>query len=85
MFKECAEVNGWKIDKLNVQKNHIDLLMQLKPDMSVTKVIQRMKGKSSFVIRKEFPKLKEFFWGKLVVFDLMVTWLKLLGKLMKKL
>ena len=64
LLEECAEVNGWKINEINVQKDHIHLLMQLKPDISVSKVIQLMKGKSSFVIRKEFPKLKEFFWGK---------------------
>ena len=61
---ECAEVNAWSIKELNVQKDHVHILIQLKPDVSVSKVIQLIKGKSSFVIRREFPKLKEFFWGK---------------------
>lgn len=64
LIEECAEVNNWKIDELNIQKDHVHLLIQLRPDISVSKVIQLIKGKSSFVIRKEFPKLKEFFWGK---------------------
>ena len=64
LIEECAEVNDWKINELNVQKDHVHLLIQLKPDISVSKVIQLIKGKSSFVIRKEFPQLKEFFWGK---------------------
>jgi putative transposase len=65
LIRECAEMNRWRIEELNVQKDHVHLLIQLKPDISVSKVVQLIKGKSSFVIRKEFPKLKEFFWGKM--------------------
>jgi putative transposase len=64
MLLECAEVNSWRIDELNVQHDHVHMLIQLKPDISVSKVVQLFKGKSSYMIRKEFPKLVEFYWGK---------------------
>jgi REP-associated tyrosine transposase len=64
LIVECAEVNEWEINELNIQENHVHLLIQLKPNMAVSEVIQLIKGKSSFVLRKEFPKLKEFFWSK---------------------
>ena len=38
-------------------------LVQLKPDVSVSKAVQLFKGKSSRLIRKEFPQLEEFYWG----------------------
>ena len=60
---ECCEVNGWRIDELNIQPDHVHILVQLKPDISVSKVVQLFKGRSSRIMRKEFPKLQEFLWG----------------------
>ena len=64
LLAECADVNRWRIDELSVQRDHVHMLIQLRPDVSVSRVVQLFKGKSSFVIRKEFPKLEEFYWGK---------------------
>ena len=63
LLEECSEVNRWRIEELNVQKDHVHLLIQLRPDMSVSKVVQLLKGSSSHAIRKEFPALKEFYLG----------------------
>lgn len=63
LFKQCAEMNDWEIEKLNVQVDHVHLLIQLKPTISVSKAIQLLKGGSSRVVRKEFPELEEFLWG----------------------
>ena len=64
LLEECAEVNRWRIDELNIQKDHVHMLIQLKPDISVSRAVQLLKGKSSYIIRKEFPRLEEFYWGK---------------------
>lgn len=63
LLKECAEVNNWRIDELNVQPDHIHMLIQLVPSISISKMVQLFKGKSSRIIRKEFPSLEEFYWG----------------------
>ena len=63
LFFECSEMNGWKIEKLNIQVDHVHLLVQLKPTISVCKAIQILKGGSSYIVRKEFPELEEFLWG----------------------
>ena len=64
LLQECADVNRWRIDELTIQQDHIHMLIQLRPDLSVSKAVQLFKGKSSYVLRKEFPDLKEFYWGK---------------------
>lgn len=64
LLTECADVNRWHIDELNIQRDHVHMLVQLRPDMSVSKAVQLFKGKSSYIIRKEFPHLAEFYWGK---------------------
>lgn len=63
LFRECAEVNGWAIDELNIQPDHVHILVRLKPNISVSKAVQFFKGGSSRRIRAEFPKLEEFLWG----------------------
>jgi REP-associated tyrosine transposase len=60
---ECVEVNGWGLIELNVQKDHVHLVLRLKPNVSVSKAVQLIKGKSSRIIRREFPQLEEFYWG----------------------
>ena len=63
LLRECAEVNSWKIEELNIQVDHVHILVQLKPDVSLSKVLQYFKGGSSKTVREEFPELKEFLWG----------------------
>lgn len=63
LLEECVDVNRWRIDELNIQPDHIHLLVQLRPDISVSKAVQLLKGKSSRIIREEFPELEEFYWG----------------------
>ena len=63
LVRECATMNKWEIHELNVQVDHVHMLIQLKPDMSVSKAMQYIKGGSSIVIRREFPELQEFLWG----------------------
>jgi putative transposase len=63
LFEECAEVNDWKIEELNIQENHVHMMIQLKTTISVASAVQLLKGGSSKKIREEFPELEEFLWG----------------------
>ena len=63
LFQQCSDMNGWKIEELNIQPDHVDLLIQLKPSLSISDSVQRLKGGSSRIIRQEYPKLEEFLWG----------------------
>jgi len=63
LFLQCAEVNNWRIDELNIQPDHVHMIVQLNPSISVSKAVQFFKGGSSRRVRLEFPKLEEFLWG----------------------
>jgi len=64
LLHECADLNRWKIEELNIQPDHIHMLIQMRPEVSVSRMVQLFKGMTSKVIREEFPELKEFLWGK---------------------
>jgi len=59
----CSEANGWKIEEINVQVDHVHIVVQFVPHISVSKMVQLFKGRSSRILRKEFPELEEFYWG----------------------
>jgi len=63
LFRQCAEMNDWTIEELNIQKDHVHMLIGLKPTISVSRAVQLLKGGSSKIIRKEFSELEEFLWG----------------------
>jgi len=63
LFYQCAEVNGWSIEELNIQKDHVHMIVRLKPSISVSKAVQLFKGGTSKIIRDEYPSLEEFLWG----------------------
>ncbi len=63
LFRQCAEVNHWHIAELEIMSDHIHMLVQIRPDLALSKVVQYFKGGSSRAIRQEYPELEEFLWG----------------------
>ena len=47
-----------------VSKDHIHLLVSAPPNISVSEIMKRIKGRSSTKILQEFPHLKKRYWGR---------------------
>jgi putative transposase len=58
VLQRTAADRVWTILELNVQPDHVHLLIQLGPDASVAAAVQALKGVSSLRLRQEFPALK---------------------------
>jgi putative transposase len=63
LFKQCCEMNDWRIHELAIEKNHVHMLIQINSKESIAYVVQLLKSGSSKVIRVEFPEIEEFLWG----------------------
>lgn len=63
LLRTCAEINNWAIQELNIQLDHVHLLIQIPPSISVSKVVQLLKGAASKLIREEIPEVKKYLWG----------------------
>ena len=63
LLYEACKVNKWLLSEMNVQEDHVHILIQIWPRESVADVVKRLKGGTSKVIRTEFPELEEFLWG----------------------
>lgn len=63
LIKEIAAMNGWEIQELNVQINHVHLMIQLPPNISVSEAVNFLKGRTSKMVREELPEIKKMLWG----------------------
>ena len=64
LFYQCAVMNGWWIERLAVTGDHVHMLVELPPSISVSNAVQTLKGGSSRAIRQAHPELEEWLWGK---------------------
>lgn len=64
LFYECAEMNGWEIKELNIQIDHVHMMIWLKPSISVIRAVQFLKGGSKQSDKKRISKFKRIFVGK---------------------
>ena len=64
IFYEAAKVNRWWIEELKVMKDHVHMMIQIQANTSISEAVMYLKGGSSRQLRKEFPEIKEFLWGK---------------------
>jgi putative transposase len=55
-----------KVLALNIKSDHLHLIVQLPPDISVSKAAGMLKWRSSIVARQRHPELQEIkaFWGR---------------------
>ena len=53
-----------KILKGHVSRDHVHLMVSSPPGLSVSRMMQYIKGKTSYVLQQEFPELKKRFWGQ---------------------
>jgi putative transposase len=63
MYEAC-KMNGWWINEMSIQDDHVHIVVQIPPQMSVAEVVRIFKGGTSRVLRKEFPEMEEFLWGE---------------------
>jgi putative transposase len=48
----------------HVSKDHVHLLLSAPPQLAVSEVVQRLKGRSSRCLLEEFNELRRQFWGR---------------------
>ena len=57
IIRQVAEELGIKVLELSINPNHVNLLTSAYPTIAVHKIVRRIKGRSSNILRREFPEL----------------------------
>jgi putative transposase len=48
----------------HVAKDHVHLFVSIAPQVTISRLVQRLKGKSSYMVMAEFEHIRKQFWGR---------------------
>jgi putative transposase len=64
MVKEICSEHEMDIIKGNIRADHVHMLVRAPAHLSPAKMLQYLKGKSSYRLQREFPQLQKKYWGR---------------------
>src|SRR5689334_16814476 len=64
VIRQVCMAREIKIMKGHVGRDHVHLFVSIPPSLSVSQVMQYVKGKSSRVLQQEFTELRKRYWGQ---------------------
>ncbi|MBS7611887.1 IS200/IS605 family transposase [Candidatus Bathyarchaeota archaeon] len=57
IIRQVAEELGIKVSELAINPDHVHLFISAYPTIPVHKIVRKIKGRSSNILRREFPEL----------------------------
>lgn len=48
----------------HVSKDHIHLFVSIQPQVTISRLVQRLQGKTIYKLLQEYPHLRKRFWGQ---------------------
>jgi putative transposase len=64
LIREICGDHDIKIMKGHVSKDHVHLLVSIPPQVTISRMVQWLKGKTAHKIMMEFPRIKKHYWGQ---------------------
>jgi putative transposase len=64
LIRQVCLVLEVEIMKGHVSKDHVHLFVSVPPDVPVSRLVQRIKGKSSYKLLGEFAHIRKLYWGR---------------------
>ena len=64
LIRQSCKSMGITIIKGAISKDHVHVLISCPPSISISKIVQQIKGKSSRVLLQEYKDLKRRYWGQ---------------------
>ncbi len=64
LIRQVCQSREIAIVKGHVSRDHVHLMVSAPPRMSVSQIVQYIKGKTSMQLQRDFPELKKRYWGQ---------------------
>ena len=64
MIRDIGAQHEVKIMKGHVAKDHVHLFLSIPPQVTISRLLQWLKGKTAHHLLAEFAHLKKQFWGR---------------------
>lgn len=63
LLREICKAKDVEITKGSISKDHVHLFISVPPYLSISKLMQSLKGKTSYKLLSEYKELSKHFWG----------------------
>jgi putative transposase len=64
MIREICRTESVDIIKGHISKDHIHLFVSIPPQVTISRLVQKLKGKSSYKLLQTFESLRRQYWGR---------------------
>jgi putative transposase len=64
LIREICGTHEVTIMKGHISKDHVHLFVSVPPRVTISRLVQMLKGKTSYKLMQEFPHLRKKFWGR---------------------
>lgn len=64
LLREAARAHEMVIHAGSINRDHVHMLLSIPPNLSVSRAVQHLKGRSSHKLLSEFASLKKRYWGQ---------------------
>ena len=64
LIREICRTEKVEIIRGHISKDHIHLFVSIPPQVTISRFVQRLKGKSSHKMLNEFELLRKQYWGR---------------------
>ena len=64
LIREICGQHEVTILKGHVSKEHVHLFVSIPPQVTISRLVQWLKGKTAHPMMMEFPHLRKTFWGR---------------------
>ena len=64
LIRSICERYQVEIMQGHISRDHIHLFVSIPPSLAVSKLVQQLKGKTSYTMLNEFPELRRQYWGR---------------------
>jgi putative transposase len=64
LLREICVREDVTVMKGHVSRDHVHMFVSIPPQVTVSRLVQQLKGKTSYKMLQEFPHLRKAFWGR---------------------
>ena len=64
LIRSICERYQVEIMQGHISRDHIHIFVSIPPSLAVSKLVQQLKGKTSYTMLNEFPELRRQYWGR---------------------
>ncbi len=64
IYRLCSQKDGVEVLEVNVQEDHVHVVLSIPPKYAVSSLMGYLKGKMALRLFDRFPQLRKRYWGQ---------------------